>query len=115
MGNAPPATEPGPTDMPSKIHSEQPSSPPPIHQLVNPNCYGAPTMAVSNSVQSRHNFEQRMKTPTMIRRDAISLTCFRAFVGPAQKSSKRSSFIRASFEVNAPGAPLPPESSNFLE
>ena len=76
-------------------------SQPTIHQLVNPNCYGAPTMAVSNSVQSRLNFEQRTKTPIMIRRDAISLPRFRALGGSTQERPNRSSFVRTSFEADA--------------
>jgi hypothetical protein len=59
--------------------------------------------------------EKRLKIPIMIRRDAISLTCFRAFGGPAQKSSSRSSYFRASFEVDASSPLLPAESSNFFE
>ena len=41
-----------------------------MHQLVNPYCYVAPTMAVSNSVQSRLNFEQRANSRVATNQDA---------------------------------------------
>ena len=87
--------------MPSKIHSKQPPSQPTMHQLVSTSCDDENPQVASNPVQSRLNFEQRMKIPIMIGRDAISLTCFRAFVGPAQKSSNHSSIIRTSFKADA--------------
>jgi len=90
------------------IHHEEDAN----HQLNPTHSNHAQKRKIAHSVFAH---EKRMKIPIMIKRDAISLTCFRAFGGPAQKSSNRSSFIRASFEVDAPSAPLSPESSNFLE
>jgi hypothetical protein len=67
------ATEPGPTDMPSKIHAEQPLSHPTMHQLVSKSLDDENPQTVSNPVQSHLNFEQSQETRIVIRRDAISL------------------------------------------
>ena len=87
--------------MPSKIHSKQPPSQPTMHQLVSTSCDDENPQVASNPVQSRLNFEQRMKIPIMIRRDAIALTRFRALGGSTQARPNRSSFVRTSFEADA--------------
>jgi hypothetical protein len=67
------------------------------------------------TVQSILRHKKASKNPIMMSKDAISLPRFRALDRPTQGHPNRSSFIRASFEVDATGVRFSPETSNFLE
>lgn len=88
--------------MPSKIHSEQPPSQPTMHQLVSTSCDDENPQVASNPVQSRLNFEQRMKIPIMIRRDTPPLTKLGASSATCPPFTRRSPAICPPLGMHAP-------------